>query len=382
MRVLQASTAHPLTDNRITYKHSAALAEAGHEVHVAGRPPTPPVASLTFHELTPRAGRVGRAAGGSRDLWNLIRRIRPDVVQLHDPELLPLGLALRAFSSTKVVFDLHEDLPAQILTKPHVPRMFRLPASLASRALLRVASAGLHAVVIAEPSYAPLVGRRKTWLVQNFPWLRDYPARDPKNACPKNPTDRFDVVYVGAISFARGLDVMVAAAQRACDDVVLTLAGRPEQRGSELLGSQNPQHLRYLGTLPPPSIPALLMACDAGLVVLKPTPNYIASQPTKLFEYMASGLPFIASSFTSWRSLIGEGAGLWVDPDSVDELTNSIRLLAQDPAMSAEMGRRGRAMVEERFNYEHESERLVQLHATLDSVDTPPRPAAGPDPVP
>lgn len=360
MRILQASTVHPMSDNRITYKHSIALTEAGYEVHVAGRPPTPQVGRLRFHPLEISGGRLRRAVTGSRLLWQLIRKLRPDAVQLHDPELIPLGIALRVLTRRKVIFDLHEDLPAQLLTKAHVPAYLRRPASSASRLLLKAITRCYHAVVIAEPGYAPLVGSTRVWLVQNFPWLRDYPEPTWTTR-----STSFTLVYVGGISFLRGLDTMVDSAQAADSDIGLRLAGTVEPGATGYLNTVQNTKIDYLGLLPPPEVPSLLQRSSAGMVVLRPIPNYINSQPTKLFEYMASGIPFVASNFPYWRKLVGDGCGVWVDPESVDSVARGIQELAGDSSVAEAMGLNGRRLMEERFNYEAESRVLVKMMNSL-----------------
>src|SRR5262249_43127206 len=72
----------------------------------------------------PRGGRAGRAVFGSLALWRALRRVEADVAPVHDPELLPLALWLR-LCGVRVVFDMHENLPKEILTKPWVAKPIR-----------------------------------------------------------------------------------------------------------------------------------------------------------------------------------------------------------------------------------------------------------------
>ena len=98
-RVVIATTVHPICDVRILYREARSLARAGYDVEVIGPPPAPESAlriegvRLT---LIPReTRRLRRAVVGGVRLGRMLLSRRPDIVHLHDPELLWLGLALR-----------------------------------------------------------------------------------------------------------------------------------------------------------------------------------------------------------------------------------------------------------------------------------------------
>jgi glycosyltransferase involved in cell wall biosynthesis len=102
------------------------------------------------------------------------------------------------------------------------------------------------------------------------------------------------------------------------------------------------------------------------LVVLHPTKAYVDSQPTKLFEYMSAGLTVIASEFPIWRrSVAAARCGLLVDPLSPEAIARALEWLLEHPSEAAEMGRRGQQAVNERYNWELESEHLIATYAEL-----------------
>src|SRR5207247_1450331 len=78
------------------------------------------------------------------------RRLRADIYHFHDPELLPLGLLLR-FSRARVVYDAHEHLADNILSKHYVPDALRGPVSLIVGRCELFAARGLNAIVAATP---------------------------------------------------------------------------------------------------------------------------------------------------------------------------------------------------------------------------------------
>lgn len=49
-----------------------------------------------------------------------------------------------------------------------------------------------------------------------------------------------------------------------------------------------------------------------GFVLYQPAANHFEAQPIKMFEYMAAGLPFVASDFPLWKKIVDEEAVVYV----------------------------------------------------------------------
>jgi glycosyltransferase involved in cell wall biosynthesis len=115
----------------------------------------------------------------------------------------------------------------------------------------------------------------------------------------------------------------------------------------------------------------------AGLVVLKPLQSFQEALPVKMFEYMAAGLPVIASDFPLWRTIIdGEKCGILVDPLDPQALASTMSWILEHPAEAAEMGKRGRAAVRERYNWESEARALLGFYDALSPRNSETRPSA------
>jgi glycosyltransferase involved in cell wall biosynthesis len=124
---------------------------------------------------------------------------------------------------------------------------------------------------------------------------------------------------------------------------------------------------------PPLRVYERLAQADIGLACLHPLPRYIDARPVKLFEYMAAGIPVIASDFAGYRRIIEEAnCGLVVDPLDPDQLAEAIRFLLDSPEERMRLGRNGRKAVEERYNWRSEEEKLLELYARI-TARTPAR---------
>jgi glycosyltransferase involved in cell wall biosynthesis len=104
----------------------------------------------------------------------------------------------------------------------------------------------------------------------------------------------------------------------------------------------------------------------AGIVTFLPLPNHLDSHPTKMFEYMSSGIPVIASDFPLWRTIVeGNHCGVCVDPLDPGAIAAAIDYLADHPDIARSMGDKGRKAVLEKYNWDVESKKLTDLYGEL-----------------
>src|SRR5438132_207075 len=72
----------------------------------------------------PPKGRIKRMIYGAVRGYKRLRQLSPNLIHFHDPELIPLALLLKIFG-IRIIYDVHEDLPKQILTKTYIPSILR-----------------------------------------------------------------------------------------------------------------------------------------------------------------------------------------------------------------------------------------------------------------
>jgi glycosyltransferase involved in cell wall biosynthesis len=369
IRVAVISSVHRWNDTRIFVKQAASLAASGYDVVLAaiGDQPAP------FEASGVRVIPLRRRRRFARWLtWLSILRVvhaeRSAVVHAHDPELIPLLLLLKVVGR-KVICDVHENVAEQVLHKEWIPRVCRRPLSTLLKVTQRWLPRAVDAVILAEDSY-----------VGNFPAgphvsvIRNFPILPPR--CKEDyRSDVLRLVYVGDVRKVRGILEYVHILARLSDRgvpavirIIGSFAAQAEEEETRALVRQAglESKVQFLGRRPPEEIPALLETCDVGLALLHPIGNYRDSYPTKMFEYMAAGLPVVASRFTLWeRVLVGNDCGRVVDPQNTEEAAEAIREYWMSPELRERHGRNGRAAVVAHYNWPAEASRLDSVYAAL-----------------
>ena len=365
MRIVHLTNVHPPGDTRIFHKECVSLARAGYDVvFVCAGATSGVVDGVRLVGVAPASGRLGRATVSA---WRVLRsgvRERGDLYHYHDPELLWVALALRAMGRP-VVFDAHEDVPKQIMSKEWIPRPLRRAVAAVTRWTLRLGTWPLSAAVVATPPLVGVVGTKRVIVLSNFPLLTELCAPEVTSGSVAR-----DIVYAGGITAARGALEMVQAVQLvdAALSPHLVLAGNPsDQRLADALAAADTDsRVTWVGWLDRGGVRDLFASAAVGLCVLHPEPNYVEAYPVKLFEYMAAGVPVVASDFPLWRSIVQDAdCGLLVDPLDIEAIAQTISVILSDPERGTALGASGRRAVEERYNWEREFPKLVDLYETI-----------------
>jgi len=312
-----------------------------------------------------RFGRIGRIFVTSFRAFWVVRKMHPRLIHFHDPELLLAGFIFKILRY-KVLYDIHEDVPKQILSKYWLPVFLRRFLSIFVLLFEYLASRSFDGLVVATPSIGRRFPASKTVCVQNYAIIDEMKVIN----APAYLDRENRLTYIGVISEGRGLTEILKTLDELPSklSVRLSLAGyfSPDDYSDELTKMNGWNIVDYVGLANRSEVARLLSVARIGLLLLHPLPNHLESQPVKLFEYMAAGLPVIASDFPLWRKIIGsEECGLLVDPLNVDELVNAVVWLLEHPSEAKEMGERGKQAIIDKYSWDRESEKLISLYARI-----------------
>jgi glycosyltransferase involved in cell wall biosynthesis len=316
-----------------------------------------------IHDVGKRAGRIQRIFSSSRQVFERALAINADVYVLHDPELLPFGMRLKRLGK-KVVFDSHEDVPTQLRGKPYLGRMSAPILSRSYQAYQHYACHRFDGIVGATPFIREKFEKINSYTID----INNYPILDEFDN-PLSWADKaIQVCYVGNIAAMRGAAELVTACEHLRTPAVIVMAGSFETVALKAKLARLPgwHRVRAVGQVDRVGVRNIMTQSMAGLVTLHPQPNYLDALPVKMFEYMAAGIPVIASHFPRWREIIERNAcGVCIDPLNPAAIASAIDYLVSRPDQAKQMGENGRKAVLEKYNWYTESRKLFKFYDDL-----------------
>ncbi|MBN4061581.1 MAG: glycosyl transferase [Flavobacteriales bacterium] len=363
MKICHITTVHPVYDVRIFHKECCSLQKAGHDVTLlaANAEDTEKNGVKIVGVRYPVRNRLERMLKISKATYRKAVQINADIYHFHDPEFLPYALKLLK-KGKKVIYDVHEDVPRQIVAKKWIPWLLRRLIAFFFEQYENSAAKKMTHIVSATPFICKRFSKisTKTSTINNYPMLEEMGT--PEEFSSK----KREVCYLGSIHEERGIVQLIDALSNA--DFKLNLAGKfdSEELKKQLMKNQGWKSVNDYGFVSREEVVEIMRKSKAGVVTLLPIPNHINSQPNKMFEYMAAGIPIIASDFPLWKEIIeGNDCGICVDPLSSKDICKAVEELLNDNEKAMCKGGNGRKAVEEKYNWETEAKKLIALYEKL-----------------
>jgi len=294
-------------------------------------------------------------------------KVNARIYHIHDPELIPCGLLLR-LAGKKVILDIHENIAEDIFDKPWIKHQKRAYAifhffeKLACRHFF---------ILLAETSYE----KRYSRLSKHYATVLNY--CDIEFFQPYVKTDylhTLNLYYIGIILENRGILQIAEAIHLLEKEGLLAHFHCVGELYSDLdkkiknlpYYEQIKDRLHFYGRQNLEQGYALSAKMDIGLCIIWPMKNSMESYPTKLFEYMAVGLPIITSDFPLYREVIlDREIGICVNPLNPSDLKNAIKAMHIDVKKSELMAKNGKTAVNNFYNWESQTPILSKVYDEL-----------------
>lgn len=358
-KVCHISSVHGRYDIRIFEKECVSLAKAGYDVTYLindsngyEENKNVKIKSINFKY----GNRINRILSSKKAFLKKALEIDADIYHFHDPELLPLGYKLKKKGKI-VIYDSHEDVPRQILAKYWIPKIIRRLTSNIFEIYENFIAKQLDSIITPTPHIFDRFYKinDNTIELSNFPLLHEFRNQSSDKKTKKT------ACYIGGISKNRGIIQIAEATNK--KDIELVLCGKFESEDFKKEILANYSNINYLGVVDRIKIAEVVGQSAFGFVTLLPTPNHINSYPIKMFEYMAGGIPVIASDFPLWVDIVqGNDCGVCVNPYDVNEISTAIESLISNEERAVEMGRKGKKAVFKKYNWNAEEEKLLILY--------------------
>jgi glycosyltransferase involved in cell wall biosynthesis len=306
--------------------------------------------------------------------YHLLAGLKPNLIHCHDFDTLPCGLVWSKLHCIPIIYDAHEYYAE--LVRPRLSGLSGKLIYFIIRNTEKYAAKLCSAVITVDETLLKFYSQFN----KNILVIGHYPRKhlaDTYN--PIFNRSELILLYSGRISVDRGSLLYIELLR----DLIglniptrLLFAGIFTPAIEEELIIQHSNNIEnsidYLGWIPYQQMQAIYRSADIGLCILQPEPRYIAAVPVKLFEYMASGLPVIASNFPAISSIIFETkCGIVVDPLSQPSIiAEIIKNWWISPSIPRSIGENGRLAVLSKYNWENQSEKLSMVyHRFLDITE-------------
>lgn len=366
MKICHMTSAHDSDDIRILKKQCVSLAkDKNNEVFLVAKGDSYEYKNVNIVGIGKFEGnRIQRILKGSKAVFNKAVEINADIYELHDPELLLYVKKLKR-KGKKVIFDSHENYQQQILEKGYIPKALRKLVRFCYSLIENRACKYLDAALFPSEEN-PFLGRVKNCVaIYNTPILDEFNPTTPFN-------DKEDkACCVGSLTESRGLTTLIEACYKA--DVPLILGGifSPESYGEELKKKREYSIVEYKGYCNRQMVREIYDRCLIGTDTILNVGQYGSAETlsTKVYEYMAMGIPYITSDFKYNKKIIDEyNCGIYVNPSDPDEIAEAMRYLISNRATAKKMGENGKNLVESKFNWKDDENRLYELYKKLCSM--------------
>lgn len=364
--ICHLTSVHPRNDSRIFHKMCKSLASDDIKVSlvVADGKGNEVIDNVEIIDVGAPDGRLKRITKTTTKIFNKANELNADVFHLHDPELLLIAKKLKKLNK-KVIFDSHEDTVNTILVSPYLKSPVSNIISFLYGNFERYVCRKIDGVIGATPHIESYFKKfaRQTENINNYPILSDKKQENISWDQKQN-----EVCYVGSIDDTRGIKDLMNSLELTKSKAKLNLAG---MYSSPALEKEIKEHTDYhlvndFGYVNSEEVDDIYNRSLVGVVTLHPIPTFLVSLPIKMFEYMVAGIPFIASDFPYWRSLLkGSDCCIFVNPQKPQEIADAIDYFILNKERAKQMGEVGQKLVYENFSWESQSEKLLTFYQKL-----------------
>ena len=304
----------------------------------------------------------------------IVKKHDIDVIHVHDLPLSRIGIEIKNKFGLKLVIDLHENWPALLKVSSHTNtlagkllssekqwRHYEKDSVKQADAIITVVDEMKNRIVETGISPDKIIVLQNTPVIHSLSEIKFEPDEE-----------FFTLLYVGGISYHRGLQYIIDGVKLLLHEVPVRLwiagegkySGALKERVSKL---SLEDHVKFFGHVTREKTEALMKKADLGLIPHVRSEQSDNSSPNKLFEYMAAGLPILASDCISVKRVVSETqAGLTYVYDSPRDFANVVRSMYDDREKSDYYAANGKKAIREKYNWEIGSEALVKLYSTFE----------------
>lgn len=364
INICHLTSVHKRNDVRIFEKECKSLAKNNFDVSliVADGQGNNTVENIKIYDIGKELSRLKRFTKTTKKIYKKAIELNCDLYHFHDPELIFVGIKLLK-KEKKVIYDIHEDVPRQILSKPYLNSFSQKFISRFFEKFENRKAEKFSALCCATPH----IRDRFSIINKNSVDINNFPKLDEFQNIEVEWENRVsEVCYIGSISVVRGIKEIVKSFEN--QNIKLHIAGDfvSKELENEVKSMKGWQNVIFHGFVGRKKISDILSKVKIGLVTLHPTNAYKMAYPVKMFEYMAAGVPVLASNFDLYNQIVSDAkCGEVVNPLDPEEIAKSIKKMLENDNLLKEMSTNGKIAVNNQFNWQNEETKLIKLYENL-----------------
>lgn len=319
----------------------------------------------------------------SREIKKFVKKRKIDVIHVHD--LYLVGAAINAKkklkSDVKIVADLHENYPEALkhykFTKTFPGKYLISIPKWEKTEIVWLNQVDYVITVIEEAveRYSKLgVPREKLTVVANYVNENEFTKYSLNDEILKKFKDRFVISYLGAFDSHRGLESLISAFKILGDkninaNLVLVGAGKNAKDLLRLaidLGVDD--KIYFEGWQRAENLPSYISISDICVIPHLKTEHTDNTIPHKLFHYMVMEKTVVASNCKPLERIINlTNCGMIYESGNANSLAEKIQNLISDPNLCISQGKNGKKAVEDEFNWNSTSKKLIDIYSQIES---------------
>ena len=290
--------------------------------------------------------------------WKVLLKLRDenfDILHCHDIHTLPVGFFISKLRGKSFLYDVH-DFYLDVKWKFFGSLMQKLEKLLAS-----------NASYILVPS--PPLGEHYKKLKEHVEVIFNAPEKHlfkPSDGSKKSKSDEFIIAHFGNVRWVKQLKDLMEATKD-IEHVQIFIGGGGIKINEVRKIASKYKHVRVGGFVPYEELIRRYSQSDCIYAVYPSTNQAIKySVPMKIFEAMACGLPVIANSEGYTGKFVRENrVGICVDEGNLSQIKEAVETLINDRRLREELGKNGRRLVEDFYNWENMRNYLLKVYENI-----------------
>lgn len=315
--------------------------------------------------------------------WKVYQNIKEEKINIiHCTHLflLPISILIGKIQKAKVVYDAYERYAIDISSR--APFFQKLISKIIEHTENWLVTKTDGVLTIDSPEgfleRRYKIYNKNTEILFNIPDLTIRPDQETLKKIKPKYKEKKILAYTGGLTKGKGIIETIkvtARLKKQFPQIVLLLIGEfPDSNtGHEvrrtIQETKTENNVELISWIDYPKLLSYLTIANIGLALHQPHKRfrYVAKGTgRKFFTYMQAGLPIVGPNFWEIAQIVREeNCGVLIDTTAPEKIAEAILYFLENPGKAAKMGQKGRKAIEEKYNWERESQKLLRVYEKL-----------------